>query len=145
MCLDVGTKRIGIAKSDDLGLAAHPLTVIDRRSRERDFERIIELCREHGATTVVVGLPLDENGGIGPAARRILAFVDTLKGALVRAGLAITVATWDERYSTAEALELLIGADMSRAKRRRVIDKMAAARILQSYMDHHEKGERGHS
>ena len=86
-------------------------------------------------------LPLDEQGAVGPAARRILAFVEALKAVLAQAKLAIDIDTWDERYTTAEAQEMLIAADVSRAKRRRVIDKMAAARILQSYMEHH--GTRG--
>lgn len=139
LCLDIGTKRIGIAKSDELGIAAYPLTVIERRGLKKDFSRIIELCSEHGATKIIVGLPLDQDNRIGTSAKKVLTFVETLKAALAAAHLDIPIETWDERYSTAEAEELMIGADASRKKRRRHIDKVAAALILREYMEH--KGE----
>ena len=136
LCLDIGTKRIGVAMSDELGIAAHPLTVIERKGLEKDLAYIVELCRKHNAESIVVGLPLDEEGAVGASAKKVLRFVDMLKKAVAEVGLNISVETWDERYSTAEAEEMLIDADVSRKKRRRVIDKLAAARILQSYMDH---------
>lgn len=136
VCLDVGRKRIGVAKSDDLGIAAHPLTVIERKGLAMDLDAVVELCRKHRPVTVVVGLPLDQENREGPAARAVRGFVVRLAAALADASLDIPIETWDERYSTAEAEEMLIEADVTRAKRRKVIDKMAAARILQSYMEH---------
>ncbi len=137
LCLDIGSKRIGVAVSDELGIAAHPLTVIERKDLGKDLSRIIELCRERGAERLIVGLPLDEQGRVGASAEKVLAFISSLERSLRDAGLVIRVETWDERYSTAEAEDMLIGADVGRAKRRRVVDKLAAANILQNYMDHH--------
>lgn len=137
LCLDIGSKRIGVAVSDELEVAAHPLVVIERRGLGKDLSQIIELCREHGAKRLVVGLPLDEQGRVGTSAKTVLAFVKSLEEAFRGVGLAIRVDTWDERYSTAEAETMLIGVGVSRVKRRRVIDKLAAANILQHYMDHH--------
>lgn len=135
LCLDVGTKRIGVAKSDELGIAAHPLTVIERKGNAADCARIVELIGEHNAGRLVVGVPFDQEGGIGESAKKVLRFINFIKQALIDNKLDIHVETWDERYSTAEAEEALIDADLSRAKRKKVIDKMAAARILQSYME----------
>jgi len=135
LCLDVGTKRIGVAKSDELGIAAHPLTVIERKGNVVDCAAIVELVREHDAKLLLVGVPFDQEGGIGESAKKVLGFINVIKQALVDSNLDIHVETWDERYSTAEAEEVLIDADLSRAKRKKIIDKMAAARILQSYME----------
>ena len=145
LCLDVGSKRIGVAKSDALGIAAHPLTVIERKGNVGDCARIVELIHEHEVQRLVVGVPFDQEGGIGESAKKVLGFINVIKQALVDNKLDIHVETWDERYSTAEAEEALIDADVSRAKRKKVIDKMAAARILQSYMENHsgENGEIG--
>jgi putative Holliday junction resolvase len=133
--LDVGSRRIGVAASDELGIAAHPVTVVERGGFEKDLPRIVELCRERGAAKVIVGLPLDQEGEVGPSAEKVLEFVRKLEEAFARANMDISVETWDERYSTAEAEEVLIDADVSRAKRKRVIDKLAAARILKDYME----------
>ena len=143
LCLDVGTKRIGVAKSDELHLAAHPLTVIERKTLLKDISLIIGLCREHGAKLIVIGLPLDESSLVGESAKKILIFADALKKSLNDAGLEIEIDTWDERYSTAEAEEMLIEADVSRAKRRKVIDKIAAALILKDYLALSSKSQKG--
>jgi len=135
LCLDVGTKRIGTALSDELGIAAHPHNVIERRVLEHDLERIMELCKTYAVERIVVGLPLDQDGKEGKSARSVIDFVDMLRKALANAAMDIDIETWDERYSTVEAEERLIAADVSRRKRKRVIDKMAAANILQSYME----------
>ena len=140
LCLDIGSKRIGVAKSDELGIAAHPLTVIERKGNANDCARIVELIREHGAELLVVGVPFDQEGGVGDSAKKVLGFINVIKQALVDNKLDIHVETWDERYSTAEAEELLIDADVSRAKRKKVIDKMAAARILKGYMESKSSG-----
>jgi putative Holliday junction resolvase len=138
LCLDIGSKRIGVAKSDELEIAAHPLTVIERKGNAGDCARIVDLIREHGAERLVVGVPFDQEGGVGDSAKKVLGFINVIKQALVNSKLDIHVETWDERYSTSEAEELLIDADLSRAKRKKIIDKMAAARILQSYMENNK-------
>jgi putative Holliday junction resolvase len=135
ICLDVGTKRIGVAKSDELMIAAHPLTVIERKNLEQDLAQVIELCQEHETEKIIVGLPLDEEGGMGASAEKVMRFVRVLQRSIEALGLEIQVETWDERYSTSSAEEMLIDADVSRAKRRRVVDKLAAAKILQDYME----------
>ncbi len=128
--LDVGDVRIGVAISDPLGITAQAREVIAARSPQEDAEAIRELVKEIGAVQVVVGLPLDQNGEVGPQAAKVLAFVETL-----RSVLEINIHTQDERFSTAAAQRALIGANMRRDKRKRVIDMVAAQHILQTYLD----------
>lgn len=137
VCLDIGSKRIGVAVSDPLGWTAQGVGVIRRQGGERDLAAIAEKCRELSAELIVVGLPLGEEGEVGPAAARVKRFVERLRGYLRGQSLDLPIETWDERYSTAIAEERLIAADVSRAKRRRVIDKMAAMAILQDYLEAH--------
>ncbi len=126
--LDVGEKRIGVALAE--GLLAIPLTVIDRRVEETDMELIIALVQEHRAERIVVGLPRSMNGNIGTQAEEILSF----SGALAE-HVDIPVDTWDERLSTVTAERLLIDTGMKRKKRKGKLDAMAAAIILQAYLD----------
>jgi len=135
LCLDIGSKRIGLAKSDPMGIAAQGLCVIERRGGGRVFDEIIRHVRELEAGLIVVGLPMDEEGGIGPQAAKVSAFTARLKQAMAAAGLDTPFQMWDERYSTATAERRLIEAGVSRQRRRQVIDKMAAAAILQDYLD----------
>ena len=129
--LDIGTKRIGIAVSDESELLAQPLVVYRCEGvRRRDLAGIAAKVREVGAGRVVIGLPLNLNGSSGPAAQRARRFADELA-----ALLAIPIETWDERLSTAAVERTLIAADVRREKRRQVIDKLAAAYILQGYLD----------
>ncbi|MBN1283628.1 MAG: Holliday junction resolvase RuvX [Proteobacteria bacterium] len=140
LCLDIGSKRIGLAASDPMGLIAQGIGVIERRGGGRDFDEIMRHARELEATLILVGLPLDEEGGIGPQAAKVEAFTARLKGAMEAAGLDTPVEMWDERFSTATAEQRLIEADVSRKRRREVIDKMAAVAILQDYLD--SRGDR---
>ncbi len=126
--LDVGEKRIGVALAE--GLLAIPLTVIDRRVEETDMELIMALVEEYRAERIVVGLPRLMNGDIGTQAEEVLSF----SGALAQ-HVDIPVDTWDERLSTVTAERLLIDAGMKRKKRKGKIDAMAAAIILQAYLD----------
>ena len=126
--LDVGEKRIGVALAE--GLLAIPLTVIDRRVKETDMELIMALVEEYRAERIVVGLPLSMKGTIGTQAEEILSF----SGALAE-HVDIPVDTWDERLSTVTAERLLIDTGMKRKKRKGKIDAMAAAIILQAYLD----------
>lgn len=144
LCLDVGTKRIGVAKGDELGLAAHPLKVLVRKNIKNDLKVIIDLCLEHNVTLIVVGLPLDQEGKVGDSAKKIIRFTDIMDKTLREAGLKVEIKTWDERYSTAEAEEMLIEADLSRARRREVVDKIAASLILRDYMLHNPVKKGGH-
>lgn len=130
MGLDVGDKTIGVALSDPLGWTAQGLEVIRRVNIEQDFKRLQEIVNEYGVEKFLVGMPKNMNGTVGPQGEKVLAFIEQLKG---RFDLPIT--TWDERLSTVAAERMLIQADVSRSKRKKVIDKMAAAVILQGYLD----------
>ncbi len=130
--LDVGEKTIGIAISDALGWTAQGLKTL--RWKEPDYETAKEPLREiisqHEISEAVIGLPKNMNGSIGPRAEASQAFASWLEDEFK-----VTVHLWDERLTTMAAERVLIDADVSRKKRKKVIDKMAAVMILQSYMD----------
>jgi putative Holliday junction resolvase len=128
--IDLGTRRIGVAVSDGLGLTAQPHATLPRFGGVRDLEAIGAVVAAHAAGTVVLGLPLDPEGGEGRMARSVRAFADRL-----RATLSIPVELIDESFSTVEAEEVLLAADLSRARRKEVVDKVAAAVILQRWLD----------
>lgn len=130
--LDLGDKTIGIAVSDELGLAAHPRETLARRGTRSDVEQVALCVAAVGAEVVVVGLPLLLTGMIGPRAKKTLAFVAALRA---RLGAAVPVETWDERFSTVAVERVLLEADLSRARRKQVIDKQAAAFILQGWLE----------
>jgi putative Holliday junction resolvase len=130
--LDFGERRIGVAVSDELGVAARPLPLVERTSRAQDVARIGEIASRRKVHTIVVGLPLNMDGSVGPAARRAQRFAR-----LLGRELEVPVELWDERLSTAEAERALIAAGERRARRREVRDGVAAALILQSYLDAH--------
>lgn len=128
--LDIGEVRTGVAISDPFQMIASPHEVIQVPSRDALLARIVEVVKASEAIEVVVGIPLDQQGERGPQARKIMAVVERLKVLLD-----IPVITQDERFSTAEAQRMLISQDVRRAKRKQVIDKVAAAHILQGYLD----------
>jgi putative holliday junction resolvase len=128
--IDLGSRRIGVAVSDGLGLTAQPRSTISRHGGLRDLEAIARVVREVGAERVVVGLPLDCEGNEADAARRARTFADRLQ---VHLGLPVDLI--DESFSTVEAEEILLAADVSRQRRREVVDKLAAAVILQRWLD----------
>lgn len=130
MGLDVGDRTIGIAVSDAMGWTAQGVEVIRRTSTAKDLSRLKELATLHEVTSFVVGLPKNMNGTIGPQGEKVLEFVETLKKTM-----GLPVVLWDERLTTVAAQKILITADVSRAKRKQVVDKMAAALILQGYLD----------
>ena len=132
--LDVGEKRIGVAVSDELAIAAHPLTVIVRDGLEKDLRKIEEIVQEYSAVGIVVGLPLNMNGTIGESAKRVLSFTDSLKKKF-----SVSVETWDERLTTVSSEKVLLEADLSREKRKKVIDKVAATLLLQCYLDNRRR------
>lgn len=130
--LDVGDATIGVAVSDELGLTAQAVGVIRRATLAADFRQLAEMLAEYPPDRFVVGLPLNMNGTAGPQAEKVRTFAAALHD-----HFGIPVETWDERLSTVAANRTLKEASLSRAKRRRVIDKVAAAFILQGYMDRH--------
>jgi putative holliday junction resolvase len=125
-------KTIGVALTDEAEVAAHPLTVLQRVGNSGDTAAVLALCSEHAVTDVVVGMPYELSGRIGPRAKRVQDLMTVLRGQLP-AGL--TLHEQDERFTTAEAERVLIQADVSRQKRREVIDQQAAALILQGWLD----------
>jgi putative pre-16S rRNA nuclease len=128
--LDVGDRRIGVAISDELGWTAQGLCVVTRTKLDADLAALRACFAEYAPTTIVVGLPKNMNGTLGPQAEKVMAFARALEDAL-----AVPIELWDERLSTVGAERVLLDADLSRAKRRKVIDKVAAVFILQGYLD----------
>lgn len=129
--LDLGEKTIGIALSDVMLTVATPLETIARRKFALDAETLIALIKKHGVGGLVVGLPLNMNGTEGPSAQSARAFV---RNFLAKHDLPVLL--WDERLSTAAVTRTLLEADVSRAKRKDVVDKMAASFILQGVLDY---------
>ena len=128
--LDYGDRRIGVALSDAFGWTAQGLEMIERKQEGDDIRRIEQLGREHEVETIVVGLPKNMNGTIGPRGEICMAFAEQL-----RQILSLKVELWDERLTTVAATRTLLEADVSRRKRKQVVDKMAAALLLQNYLD----------
>lgn len=130
MSLDVGSRTIGIACSDALLMTAQGIETIRRTSLEKDFNRLQELIIEYEVHELVVGMPKNMNGTKGERAEKTEEFVEKMKEVID-----LPVTYWDERLSTVMAERQLIAADVSRKKRKSVIDKMAAVVILQGYLD----------
>lgn len=136
MALDVGDKTIGVALSDELLLTAQGFTTIERVGIRKDTGKILDLIRDHKCEVIVIGLPLKLDGSDSPQTEKVREFTAVLKNKLRSNGMQnVEVIYQDERFSTAMAERVLIGADMSRKKRKSVIDKQAAVIILQSYLD----------
>ncbi|MFE0560137.1 MULTISPECIES: Holliday junction resolvase RuvX [Paenibacillus] len=130
MGLDYGDRRIGVAISDVFGWTAQGVEVIERRRDEGELDRIAALVKDNEVGEIVVGLPKNMNGTIGPRGEICMEFASTL-----RESLSLPVHLWDERLSTVSAERTLLEADVSRKKRKQVVDKMAASLILQNYLD----------
>lgn len=135
LALDVGERRIGIAISDERQTLARSLTVLQRHSKTQDFEALARLVREQAVTAIVVGLPLSLDGTEGQQARRIRRYATALSEALAAQRLTAPLLFHDESLSTVTAAELMIASDRKRRDRRRRIDAVAAAVILQDYLD----------
>jgi putative holliday junction resolvase len=130
MGLDLGSKTIGVAVSDPLYITAQVLTSIHRTTLAKDLEAIVELVEENQIQELVIGLPINMDGSRGGAVDQVETFIAQLS-----ARLAIRIIPWDERLSTVAAEKILLEGDLSRAKRRKVIDRLSAAIILQGYLD----------
>ncbi len=130
LALDFGEKRIGVAVSDPLGITAQGVTVIARKDAEADIKEIKRIIEEYKAESIVVGMPINMDGTKGRSADKVNEFVETLK-----AHLSIPISTYDERLSTKESEKFLISSDVSRKNRKKIIDKVAAQLILESYLE----------
>jgi len=130
MGFDVGTHTIGVAISDELGITAQGLKTIKRRSMEDDLKEIATFIDQFEIEKIVVGLPKNMDGTLGKQAEFVLKWIKVLMDKIQ-----VPVVTWDERLSTVGASKVLLEADLSRRKRKKVIDKLAAVLILQGYLD----------
>jgi putative Holliday junction resolvase len=137
MGLDVGERRIGVALSDPTGLIARPHFVLFRESNERVCKVIAGMVAANGVGEIVVGLPVVSESSLGEQGRRTLRFVRQL-----RRHVAVPIATWDEAYSSEEAMRLLIQRGTTRLKRKSALDAAAAAVILQEWLDRRSSGPR---
>jgi len=135
LALDVGSKTIGIAVSDPDGTMAHAREVLRRAGHQADAAQVCALATELGAEVVVIGLPLELDGRVGHRARLVERFTKILAETIATRELELTIERWDERFSTAAAERTLLEADLSRAKRKRSIDAVAAQFILQGWLD----------
>jgi putative Holliday junction resolvase len=131
MGLDLGSKTIGVAISDELGMTAQGLKTIKRKSMKEDLTEIKTIISTYEIEKIVVGLPKNMDGTLGKEAEAIFQWVEALKKRIN-----LPMITWDERLTTVEASKILLEADLSRRKRKKVIDKVAAVLILQGYLDH---------
>ena len=134
--LDVGDKTIGVAVSDALNITAQGIMTIDRIGIKKDTTAVIDLIKEHLCDTVVMGLPLKLDGTDSPQTEKVRQFATKLENKLRAERMGdVKIVYQDERLTTVMAERVLIDADLSRAKRKKVIDKQAAVIILQSYLD----------
>ncbi len=134
--LDVGDKTIGVAISDALNITAQGIMTIERIGIKKDTDKVIDLVKEHLCDTVVIGLPLKLDGTDSLQTEKVREFRTKLQNKLNAKRMSdIKIEFQDERLTTVMAERILIDADMSRAKRKKVIDKQAAVIILQSYLD----------
>lgn len=136
IALDVGDKTIGIAVSDDLLLTAQGITTIERVGIRKDAGKVIDLIREYNCDTVVIGLPKRLDGTDSPQTEKVYEFKTMLENKMKSVGLQnVNIVYQDERLTTVMAEKVLIEADVSRKKRKTVIDKQAAVLIMQGYLD----------
>ncbi len=130
LAIDHGTKRMGIAISDELQMIAQPVEFIPAEPFAEFLGRLKELLREREVELIVVGMPRNMDGSYGPAALKVQDFVAVLKNAVT-----VPIRTWDERLTSVQANRFLLEGNVRREKRKEKVDKMAAAILLQSYLD----------
>lgn len=128
--LDIGDKTIGVAVSDPLGLTAQGITTIHRKGKEKDALELQKIISEYSAELILSGLPKNMNGTIGEQGEKVIRFCNFLEKRLN-----IKVEYWDERLTTVAAHRAMLEADLSREKRKKIVDKLAAVYILQGYLD----------
>lgn len=128
--LDIGTKTIGVAVSDPLGWTAQGITTIKRKNFREDVSAVKKIFDEYNAEKIVVGLPKNMNGTIGTTGEMVQGFCEKLKN-----DFSPEIIMWDERLTTVAATRAMLEADLSRKKRKTIVDKIAATYILQGYLD----------
>lgn len=136
MGIDFGTKRIGIALSDELFMTAQGADTIYRKDPKSDYEAISKLVNENNVIEIVVGLPISMDGTHSQKTKEALAFVEELSGIVT-----VPVKTWDERLTTVQADRAMMEAGMRGHKRRQLADKVASGLILQGYLDFRKRGQ----
>ncbi|MGH7908553.1 MAG: Holliday junction resolvase RuvX [Thermodesulfobacteriota bacterium] len=136
LALDVGTKTIGVAVSDELGIAAHGVTTVKRTDLKRDIEALGKIIDQYKPYEILVGVPYNYDGTVSKRGEEILKFAEK-----IRTTFSLPVEYWDESFSTVDAEKILLEADLSRKKRKKVIDKMAAVFILEGYLDRKRSGK----
>ena len=136
MGLDVGDRRIGVAFSDETATLASGHSTYQRVGPRKDPRAIAALVREHEVGEIVVGLPRQLDGEVGPQAEKVLAFIDALKAAV-----RVAVVAWDERFTSVVAERAMVEADVSRRGRKSLVDKVSAILILQNYLDYRKLAE----
>jgi putative holliday junction resolvase len=136
LAIDYGEKRIGLAVSDELEITARGIAVAERKSKKADMEAISSAVSQYGVDRIVVGYPLRLDGSAGIQCEKVDRFIASLREAV-----AVPVITWDEAFSTKQAEELMREAGVKRKKKRGMVDRIAAAFILQDYLN--RKGRRG--
>jgi putative Holliday junction resolvase len=135
LAIDYGSRRMGLAVSDPLGITAQGLDTLERKNKRSDFGRLERVLREYQVREIVLGLPLRMSGEQGTQSQKVNEFAEEL-----RRRFAIPVHLWDERLTSAEANRLLREAELSIQKRAQAVDRMAATLILQSWLHAHESG-----
>ncbi len=128
--LDVGTRRIGMAVSDELLITAQGLDSLERETLDKDIATIRGVVEEYGVTEIVAGLPINMDGTHSAKTKEVIEFLDSLMEKV-----RVPLKTWDERLTSIQAEKALLEADVSRAKRKHLSDRLAAQIILQSYLD----------
>ena len=131
--LDYGSKRIGVAVCDELGMTAQGLATIARKNRQQDLEEIARFIRTYNVEKIVIGYPLRLDGTEGIQCEKVGKFASLLESTF-----SLPIIKWDETLSTKEAEEILIRANMRRDKRKNIVDRVAASLILQGYLDYQE-------
>ena len=129
LALDVGNKRIGLAISDELGMFAHPLYTIHRKGIERDINEILNVINDKSIDDILVGLPKNMDGSLGPQAVKTYSFVEKLKK-----HTNINIIFWDERLSTKSAKDIMLTLDIKQENKKNIIDTIAAVIILDNYL-----------
>lgn len=130
LALDVGTRRIGLAYSDELGLTAQPLPLLERTRIDRDLAKLKELIDSFQIGEIIVGYPINMDGTRGPQAQYVIEFVESLEKAFL-----LPVRLWDERLSTMAVERAMLEGNLSRHKRKKRVDTLAAQWILQGYLE----------
>lgn len=128
--LDIGDKTIGIAISDPLGYTAQGITTIRRKSEAMDMNELKKICEEYSVDTIVSGLPKNMNNTLGPQGEKVIKLCE-----IIKQNINVPIIMWDERLTTVAANRAMLEADLSRAKRKKIVDKVAATYILQGYLD----------